>query len=224
MALPVGNRPKRTARTELAWAVERAARIRLCAELVQAAGRVVIVCRRPADATRLAGELSRHGVPAAAVEHRDFSAPHIRAQVVTDETALGCSRNAARCVIHYDPAAGVRRHRRRVDLLAAPEALVVTFVVPERLAEARILLADLDRSDVLTGPDLAGAREALAAARDAAQAALASADRGVSRSVLHHLAAPARHARAVAVRVLRPRRASIAALGTADDTYRRQAS
>ncbi len=174
MPLTVGTRPKRPARTELFWAVDRVDRLRLCAELVQAAGRVVIVCRSQSDASRLAGELSRLGVPAASIEHRDFGAPRVRAQVVTDESTIGCARNGAACVIQFDPALTARRHRRRIELLATPRALVVSLVVPERVGDARVLLADLDLPDVLGGPDLAVARRALLVAQNAAPAAPAS--------------------------------------------------
>ena len=159
----------------------------ICAELVQLAGHVVVVCRSQADAARVADELSRHGVPAASIEHRDFAAPHIRAQVVTDETALSCTRNGARCVIQFDPASGPRRYRRRVDLLASPRAVVVTLVVPEHSREALVLLADLDLPEVIGGADLAVACRAIAAARDDETShakASGTADRSAPRRVL----------------------------------------
>jgi hypothetical protein len=182
VALSVGNRIKRQGRTEAFWAVDRVDRYRLCAELVQVAGHVVIVCRSQADASRVAGELSRHGVPAASVEHRDFAAARIRAQVVTDETALTCKRNEAVCVIQFDPAGGPRRYRRRLDLLATRRAFVVTLVVPEREADTRELLRHLDLPDVISGADLAVARRALELAHagvaeaEAAKAVVAHAD------------------------------------------------
>lgn len=187
MALAVGSKSKRQGRTEVFWAVGRVDRYRICAELVQLAGHVVVVCRSQADAARVADELSRHGVPAASIEHRDFAAPHIRAQVVTDETALSCTRNGARCVIQFDPASGPRRYRRRVDLLAAPRAVVVTLVVPEHSKEALVLLADLDLPEVIGGVDLAVACRAIAAARDDETShakASGTADRSAPRRVL----------------------------------------
>ena len=189
MALAVGSKSKRQGRTEVFWAVGRVDRYRICAELVQLAGHVVVVCRSQADAARVADELSRHGVPAASIEHRDFAAPHIRAQVVTDETALSCTRNGARCVIQFDPASGPRRYRRRVDLLAAPRAVVVTLVVPEHSKEALVLLADLDLPEVIGGADLAVACRAIAAARDD-ETSHAKASGTADRSAPHHVLAP----------------------------------
>ncbi len=206
MSLSVGSKPKRPARTELFWAVDRVDRYRLCAELVQAAGRVVIVCRNQSDASRVASELSRHGVPAASVEHRDFAAPRVRAQVVTDETALSCARNGSVCVVQFDPAVTARRHRRRIDLLAAPRSVVVTFVVPERVGDARVLLADLGLPDVLSNVDLAVARRALLVAQNAEPAAAAPPDDDRSsglRASVARATAQARDALAAAVRSVR---------------------
>jgi hypothetical protein len=219
VALSVGSnksrssRSKRIGRSELFWAVDRADRYRMSAELVQLAGHVVVVCRSQADASRVAGELSRHGVPTASVEHRDFDAPHIRAQVVTDETALSCTRNGARCVVHFDPAAGPRRYRRRLDLLATPHALTVTFVVPERAGQARLLLANLDLPDVVAGADLAVARRALAiaetedaaAVRAATERTSAEAPDSAARRAIARLSGPARNAFVTASRLVRDR-------------------
>lgn len=205
MALAVGSKSKRQGRTEVFWAVGRVDRYRICAELVQLAGHVVVVCRSQADAARVADELSRHGVPAASIEHRDFAAPHIRAQVVTDETALSCTRNGARCVIQFDPASGPRRYRRRVDLLAAPRAVVVTLVVPEHSKEALVLLADLDLPEVIGGVDLAVACRAIAAARDDETShakASGTADRSAPRRVLAPLGVLARVTGGVLTRVI----------------------
>lgn len=206
MALSVGNRTKRQGRTEVFWAVDRVDRYRLCAELVQLAGRVVIVCRSQADASRVAGELSRHGVPAASIEHRDFAAPRIRAQVVTDETALTCARNGAVCVIQFDPAGGPRRYRRRLDLLASHRALVVSFVVPERADETRELLSHLDLPDVIAGVDLPVARRALEFAHAQAEPSYDGASDGVAaKGVLSRLTDHARDAFGVAGRLVRGR-------------------
>lgn len=171
MALSFGSKPRRPLHADLFWSTGRSDRYRVCASLVQLAGRVVILTRTALDATRVAGELSRHGVPAASVDHRDFDAAYIRAQVVTDETLVSCARGAARCIVQFDPAGGPRRYRRRVEVLAAPGAAVVTLVVPDREGEARTLLADLDLPDVITGVELAVAERALELAAASAPAA-----------------------------------------------------
>jgi hypothetical protein len=222
----VGSKPKRPARTELFWALDRVERYRLCAELVQAAGRVVIVCRNQSDASRVASELSLHGVPSASVEHRDFAAPRVRAQVVTDETALGCVRNGSVCVVQFDPAVTARRYRRRVELLAAPRSVVVTFVVPERVGEARALLVDLGLPDVMSGVDLAVARRALLVAQNAEPPPAAVSDDDRSAGLGAPAARVAIRARAVlasVVRALRDRLPRLSA-GVATSARRDQAA
>jgi hypothetical protein len=164
VALSVVTKFRRPAHGEFFWAVGRVERLRLSAELVSAAGRAVIYCRSAADAIRVASELSRIGVPAATVEHRDFSSSRVRARVVTDDTALSCGRESTSCVIQYDPATSARRYRRRLDLVAAEHAIVVSFVVPEREDEMRRLLRTLDAPEQLTGADVAAVADALAAA------------------------------------------------------------
>ena len=162
MALSVVTRFRRPARTELFWAVGRAERLRLSAELVSLSGRAVVFCRNVPEAIRVASELSRIGVPAASVEHRDFASSRVRARVVTDETALSCGRDSTSCVIQFDPALTSRRYHRRLDLVATAGATVVSFVVPEREGDVRRLLRTLDLPDVLTAPDAAAVAESLA--------------------------------------------------------------
>jgi hypothetical protein len=170
VALSVVTRFKRPARTELFWAVGRAERLRLSAELVSLAGRAVVFCRNVPESIRVASELSRIGVPAASVEHRDFASSRVRARVVTDETALSCGRDSTACVIQFDPALTSRRYRRRVDLVANAGATIVSFVVPERESDVRRLLRSLDLPDVLTGPDTAAVADSLANPRIALDA------------------------------------------------------
>jgi hypothetical protein len=164
VALSVVTRFRRPARTELFWSVGRAERLRLSAELVTLAGRAVVFCRNVPEAIRVASDLSRIGVPAASVEHRDFASSRVRARVVSDETALSCGRNSSSCIIQFDPAVTARRYRRRLDLVANDRATVVSFVVPEREAEVRRLLRSLDLPDVLTRADITAVIEALAIA------------------------------------------------------------
>lgn len=162
MALSVVTRFRRHSHTEFFWAVGRGERLRLSAELVSAAGRAVIFCRTASDAVRVASELSRIGVPAATVDHRDFSSSRVRARVVTDATAERCGRASTNFVIQFDPATTARRYRRRLDLVAHDHATVVSFVVPEREDQARRLLHTLDVDDQLTPADIAAVADVLA--------------------------------------------------------------
>ena len=121
------------------------------------------MCRTPVEASRVASDLSRAGMPAASVGQRDFGARWIRAQVVTDETLDAC-RPGADGVLQLDPAGSPRRHRRRVEAGAAT-ALIVTLVVPEHVGEATRLCERLGHGARLRPADLAEARSLVQATR-----------------------------------------------------------
>jgi len=152
------SRARRTSSSDVFWSVERADRVRLVAELVSVASPTVVFTRSSADATRVAGELSRHGVPAAAVEQRDFNADRVRARVVTDDSGFTCPAGSAQLLVHFDPATNARRYRRRFEQVANPSAIVVTLVVPERIDETTQLLTRLDGGGAITSPDVSAIR------------------------------------------------------------------
>ena len=154
MVLSAVSRTRRTTASDVFWSVERADRVRLVAELVSLASPSVVFTRNAADATRVAGELSRHGVPAAAIEQRDFHADRVRARVVTDDAGFSCPANSAQLLVHFDPATNPRRYRRRFEQVANPSAIVVTLVVPERIDETTQLLTRLDSGTEITSPDV----------------------------------------------------------------------
>lgn len=148
------SRARRTSASDVFWSVERADRVRLVAELVSVASPTIVFTRSSADATRIAGELSRHGVPAAAIEQRDFNADRVRARVVTDDSGFTSPAGSAQLLVHFDPATNPRRYRRRFEQVANPAAIVVTLVVPERIDETTQLLTRLDGGGEITSPDV----------------------------------------------------------------------
>jgi hypothetical protein len=154
VVLSAVSRTRRTSISDVFWSVERSDRVRLVAELVSVASPTVVFTRSSADATRIAGELSRHGVPAAAIEHRDFNADRVRARVVTDDASFSFPANSAKLLVHFDPATNPRRYRRRFEQVANPAAMVVTLVVPERIDDATELLTRLDGAREITSPDV----------------------------------------------------------------------
>jgi hypothetical protein len=154
VVLSAVSRTRRTTASDVFWSVERSDRVRLVAELVSVASPSVVFTRNAADATRVAGELSRHGVPAAAIEHRDFHADRVRARVVTDDAGFNFPAGRAQLLVHFDPATNARRYRRRFEQVANPAAIVVTLVVPERIDETTQLLTRLDSGGAITSPDV----------------------------------------------------------------------
>ena len=166
MVLSAVSRARRTSSSDVFWSVERADRVRLVAELVSVASPTVVFTRSSADATRIAGELSRHGVPAAAIEQRDFNADRVRARVVTDDSGFTSPAGNAQLLVHFDPATNARRYRRRFEQVANPDAIVVTLVVPERIDETTQLLTRLDGGGAITSPDVSVIRTRRRSASD----------------------------------------------------------
>ena len=166
MVLSAVSRARRTSSSDVFWSVERADRVRLVAELVSVASPTVVFTRSSADATRIAGELSRHGVPAAAIEQRDFNADRVRARVVTDDSGFTSPAGSAQLLVHFDPATNARRYRRRFEQVANPDAIVVTLVVPERIDETTQLLTRLDGGGAITSPDVSVIRTRKRSASD----------------------------------------------------------
>jgi hypothetical protein len=165
LALVAGAKARRAGplHADLFWTVERSERVRLLTELTGRTRDAVVFCRTDLDATRVAGELSRHGVPAATVSAPDFASDRVRVRVLTDDALNQRLRRPSALVVQFDPAPSVRNYRRRVDCAACPSASVVTFVVPERNDEATRLAARLEPEVLLTRPDLAALRLAEAA-------------------------------------------------------------
>jgi hypothetical protein len=159
VALSAMTRTRRAAAPDLFWSVSRSERVRLVAALASIASPTAVFCRTPAGASRVADELSRHGVPAASIEDRDFSSERVRVRVLTDDVPLAPAVNHARIVVHFDLAPSPRRYRRRLEQVGAPGAVPVTFVVPERIDEARRLLDRLSLGHQLTAADLDVVRE-----------------------------------------------------------------
>jgi hypothetical protein len=187
VVLSAVSRARRTSASDVFWSVERADRVRLVAELVSVVSPTIVFTRSAADATRIAGELSRHGVPAAAIEQRDFNADRVRARVVTDDSGFTSPAGTAQLLVHFDPATNPRRYRRRFEQVANPAAIVVTLVVPERIDETTQLLTRLDGGGAITSPDVGFIR----ALRNGGSADGSPVDR--ARTFLHERSVSTKH-------------------------------
>ena len=94
--------------------VSREQRVATTAELVSHHGSSIVFCRTKRGADRLARQLAKHGVSAAAIHGDrnqsqrtraldDFSGGKVQALVATDVAARGIHVDDVACVIHYDP-------------------------------------------------------------------------------------------------------------------------
>jgi superfamily II DNA/RNA helicase len=137
-------------------AVAREDRAARCAELVTASGPTVIFVRTKHGADRLARQLERSGVPAAAIHgdrsqaQRDRALAAFRsgkawALVATDVAARGIHVDGVAAVVHHDlpPDPKDYVHRSGRTARNGAEGLVISLVTPEERGAARLLVRQL---------------------------------------------------------------------------------
>ena len=125
------------------WGVERADRPQRTAQVVRELGSTMVFCRTRHGADRLAKQLARAGVTAAAIHGgrsqvqrdralRDFAAGVVSTLVATDVAARGVHVDGVAAVVHYDmPAdAATYVHRSGRTARAGASGVVVSLVEP----------------------------------------------------------------------------------------------
>lgn len=186
------------------WLVDPADRIRSAADVIDASGRSIVFTRTRHGADRLAGQLTKLGIGAAAMHGgrsqgqrqralRAFSSGRVQALIATDVAARGIHVDAVACVVHFDPPADAKDylHRSGRTARAGAAGTVVSLVTGGQQRAVRRLQRDLEISAPIEAPRL----EALA--------------RGGSRTTDRRVAAEGDRSRPPAVRPQRgPRRDS----------------
>ncbi len=149
------------------WKTDRAARVNLVAEIVNAHWPAIVFCRTKHGADRLTEQLAKTGVAAAAI-HGDKSQPQreralrafttskVQCLVATDVAARGIHVDAVACVVHFDPPADEKDyiHRSGRTGRAGAAGTVVSILTPDQVKtslgmQRRIgLIPVVERSDV----------------------------------------------------------------------------
>ncbi|CAN5155444.1 DEAD/DEAH box helicase [soil metagenome] len=138
------------------WRVERPERLGLTAQVIGAEWPALIFCRTKRGADRLAGQLAKQGVSAAAL-HGDrsqsqreralaaFAAGRVQALVATDIAARGIHVDGVACVVHFDPAGDEKDyvHRSGRTGRAGASGTIVSLVGREQLGDVAKLQARL---------------------------------------------------------------------------------
>jgi superfamily II DNA/RNA helicase len=150
------------------WKAERPQRIQLTARIIGSQWPAMVFCRTKHGADRLARQLTREGVSAAAIHgdrsqgQRDralaaFSSGKVQALVATDIAARGIHVDAVGCVVHFDPPGGEKDyvHRSGRTGRAGAAGLIVSLVSPEQDAAVRGMQRKLGLPVGLEAPDLA---------------------------------------------------------------------
>ena len=136
----------------LFWRAERDERIGLLMKLIDRQQSSIVFCRTRHGADRLAKQLSREGVEAAAIHgsrtqpQREralagFRSGRVRALIATDVAARGIHVDDVSCVVHFDPP-GTHKdylHRSGRTGRAGADGTVVSFVQRGQTGEVRAI-------------------------------------------------------------------------------------
>jgi len=130
------------------WAVQRDAKVDLAAEVAARPARTLFFVRTKHGADRLAEQLQRTGVAAAAIHGNltqsarrraleSFSSGHARVLVATDVAARGIHVDDVDLVVHYDPPADSKDylHRSGRTARAGARGTVLSFVLSDEVRE-----------------------------------------------------------------------------------------
>lgn len=143
---------KQGAVSHLFWHAERSERLALTAALAARHPSSLVFCRTRHGADRLAKQLTRGGISAAAIHGsrtqpqreralRAFADGKVRVLVATDVAARGIHVDDVSCVLHYDPPTTDKDyvHRSGRTGRAGSDGTVVTLVGREHAADVRAI-------------------------------------------------------------------------------------
>jgi len=150
------------------WMAERPERVDLLARVVDRTGPTIVFCRTKHGSDRVARQLAKAGVKAAAIHgnrsqaqrERALTAFHrgdVAALVATDVAARGIHVEGVTCVVHYDIPADPKDyiHRSGRTGRAGADGVVVAFVDKAQRKDAVKLKKGAGEGDVeLTDPDV----------------------------------------------------------------------
>jgi len=152
------------------WHATREERVGLLVELVAQYESALVFCRTRHGAERLARQLSRAGVMAAAIHGSrtqpqrekalaSFASGHVKVLVATDVAARGIHVDDVSCVVHFDPPATDKDyvHRSGRTGRAGSDGTVITLVGREHHADVRLLQEALRLPQRLDEPKIAEA-------------------------------------------------------------------
>ncbi len=164
--------PDITTAQHLFWNAEQSNRVATTAEAVNAVWPAIIFCRTRHGADRLAKQLGRHGIKAAAIHGgrsqnqrtralADFSKGRAHALVATDVAARGIHVDGVASVIHYDPPADHKDyvHRSGRTARAGEGGVVVSLIQAQQRKDMRRLQREVGLDVALTDADAAGLRQ-----------------------------------------------------------------
>ncbi len=158
--------PDITAASHVFWTVAKPDRAGATADAVNAVWPAIVFCRTRHGSDRLAKQLGRAGIEAAAIHGgrnqsqrsralASFASGRVQALVATDVAARGIHVDGVASVIHYDPPEDHKAytHRSGRTARAGDGGVVVSLVQPDQQRDLRRLQRRLDLDEPFTAPD-----------------------------------------------------------------------
>lgn len=149
------------------WTVPHADRIATTAEIIGRVGPTIVFTRTRYGADRVARQLAKTGVSAAAIHGnrsqnqreralRAFRDGDVAALVATDVAARGIHVDHVTCVVHFDLPTDPKDyiHRSGRTGRAGETGVVVALAMPDKRKDTRKLLRELDLGVGLSDPDV----------------------------------------------------------------------
>jgi superfamily II DNA/RNA helicase/cold shock CspA family protein len=148
--------PDMSAARHVFWTAERLDRPALTADVIRTLGSTIVFCRTRHGADRLAKQLGRVGVSAAAIHgdrsqaQRDralqaFASGEVPALVATDVASRGVHVDDVAAVVHFDPPAdgATYIHRSGRTARAGASGVVVSLIEPTAMRDAHKMQRDV---------------------------------------------------------------------------------
>lgn len=175
----------------LFWKVAKADRVEATTTAVNAARPAIVFCRTRHGSDKLARQLARAGVKAAAIHGgrsqnqrtralESFSRGKVHALVATDVAARGIHVDGVAAVVHYDPPEDHKTyvHRSGRTARAGSGGVVISLLQPEQVSEAKRLQRQLSLTEPITGTDPGRLRDMASSPVRASSGQKAQNDRG----------------------------------------------
>ncbi len=164
--------PDITSASHVFWNVAGTDRIQVTTEAVNAVWPAIIFSRTRHGADRIAKQLERNGVSAAAIHGgrnqgqrtralAAFSKGKVEALVATDVAARGIHVDGVALVVHYDPPADHKDyvHRSGRTARAGEGGVVVSMVQRDQVKDLTKMQRKIGLNEPFTAPDVAAMRE-----------------------------------------------------------------
>ena len=164
--------PDITEATHVFWKVAKTDRVDATAQAISAVRPAIVFCRTRHGSDKLAKQLERVGVKAAAIHGGrsqsqrtraldSFSRGRVQVMVATDVAARGIHVDGVEAVIHYDPPEDHKTyvHRSGRTARAGNSGVVISLLQPEQVSEAKRLQRQLGLSEPVTHPQIETLRD-----------------------------------------------------------------